>query len=119
MDNSTLRINPDTHDLELTEEGSFIMIHSDNTSAQCVRLTLETFKSTFFLDLNHGTDYAKIMGEQPTNKEIDTIMSEAIYQEPNVRHIDALSIGVDGRLVNTSFSARLKSGQTINVEVGV
>lgn len=57
MENITLRIDQETQDLVLDDSGSLELIGDAETVAQCVRLTLETFKGEWFLDTDHGTDY--------------------------------------------------------------
>lgn len=59
MENITLRIDQETQDLVLDDSGSLELIGDAETVAQCVRLTLETFKGEWFLDTDHGTDYDK------------------------------------------------------------
>ena len=49
MDNITLKIDPGSHDLVLADD-ALVMVSGAETVAQCVRLTLETFKGEWFLD---------------------------------------------------------------------
>lgn len=62
MDNITLKIDPGSHDLVLADD-ALVMVSGAETVAQCVRLTLETFKGEWFLDTGHGTDYDQIIGD--------------------------------------------------------
>lgn len=117
MDNMTLLIDPATHDLVLDSDGHLVMIEGDATSAQCVRLTLEVFKGCWFLDLRHGTDYDRIMGLSPTDKEIADVVREGIYQETDVRHVESLTVSRDVRRANVQFSGSLRSGREITLEV--
>lgn len=45
--NKTLRIDPETMDIPIDENGDMEYIYGDDTTAQCVRLTLLTWKGTF------------------------------------------------------------------------
>ena len=36
----TLKIDPETMDIPLDEDGNMVLIYGDETTAQCVRLTL-------------------------------------------------------------------------------
>ena len=115
MENITLKIDPDTHDLVMDDEGNFVMIGGAETVAQCVRLTLETFKGEWFLDLRHGTDYDQIIGDGTGNPE--TVLREAIFQETGVKYIDRLEVTRRGRELLVSFDGRLKDGTSIHTEV--
>ena len=115
MDNLTLQIDPETHDLVLDETGGFVMIGGAETVGQCVRATLEVFQGEWFLDLRHGTDYEQIIGDGAGDPE--TILRAAIFQEPEVRFVDTLTVNRDGRRITSSFSARLTDGTAIGLEV--
>ena len=67
MENITLKIDQETQDLVLDDSGSLELIGDAETVAQCVRLTLETFKGEWFLDTDHGTDYDQIIGDGDGN----------------------------------------------------
>lgn len=113
-ENQTLKIDPDTRDLVL-EDGALAMISGAETVAQCVRLTLETFKGEWFLDTAHGTDYDRIIGDG--DGDPDTVLRAAIFQETNVQYIDSLEVTRQGRQLTAAFSGRLADGTEISVEV--
>lgn len=115
MDNMTLRIDPVTHDLVLDKEGSLQVIGGAETVAQCVRLTLETFKGEWFLDPRHGTAYEEIIGDASGDPE--AVLREAIYQEDQVRYIDELKVERKGREISAAFSGRLQDGTPLYMEV--
>ena len=91
MENITLRIDQETQDLVLDDSGSLELIGDAETVAQCVRLTLETFKGEWFLDTDHGTDYDQIIADGDGDAE--TVLRTAIFQETNVQYIDSLTVG--------------------------
>ena len=101
--NMTFKIDPETMDIPLDEDGNMVLIYGDETTAQCVRLTLLTWKGGFPLDESHGTDYE--------------VLREAIFQETDVEQIDQLDAETDGRELSVTFSGTLYSGQTISMEV--
>lgn len=86
MDNITLKIDPGSHDLVLADD-ALVMVSGAETVAQCVRLTLETFKGEWFLDTGHGTDYDQIIGDGTGDPE--GVLRAAIFQETSVQYIDA------------------------------
>ena len=62
--NKTLRIDPETMDIPIDENGDMEYVYGDDTTAQCVRLTLLTWKGTFPLDETHGTVRARSRPEE-------------------------------------------------------
>lgn len=110
-----MMIGPISHDIVLDSENSMVMIGGAETAAQCVRLTLETFKGEWFLDTDHGTDYDQIIGDGAGDPE--TILRTAIYQETNVKYIDSLTVRKEGRQILAAFAGRLADGTPISLEV--
>jgi hypothetical protein len=120
MENMTLQIDPETRDLVFDTDGNFTKIYGDDTTVQNVRHTLLTWKGEFFADETHGTEYERVMGVNQNdvdNGEIDEIMREAIFQEPEISRIDELNTSYENRSVSVEFSSMLKSGNPIRLEV--
>lgn len=120
MDDMTLLIDPETRDLVFDEEGSFRKIYEEDTMVQNVRHALITWKREFFADLEHGTDYERIMGTNQNEidiEEIKEILREAIFQESKISRINTMSVSYDGRNVSAEFSATLVNGKQISSEV--
>lgn len=115
MENVTLQIDAETHDLIFDSSGNLCMISDHETSAQCVRLTLECFLGEWFLDETHGTEYQKII--ENTESEADDILRRAVYQEPDVRSIDSIDISVIDRNIYANIRAKLMDGTAISVGV--
>ncbi len=87
MENMTLIIDPETHDLIFDENGSFKKIFDIDTTVQNVRHALLTWKDEFFADKTHGTDYERIFGVNQNDiddDEIKEVIREAVFQEPNI-----------------------------------
>ena len=122
MDNMTLLIDPETRDLVLDETGSFIQIYGEDTIIQNVRHALLTWKAEFFADLEHGTDYKRIIGKNQNeidNEEIKEVIREAVFQESKVQRIDSISATYENRSIIVELSAILVDGETITLEVTV
>lgn len=120
MEYMTLMIDTETRDLVFDEDGFFKTVHGDDTMVQNVRHALITWKKEFFADLEHGTEYERIMGTNQNDidiEEIKEILREAILQEPEVARVDKLTASYDGRNVSAEFSATLVNGNKINLEV--
>lgn len=121
-DNMTLKIDPESRDLVLDEDGIMETVAGDETSAQAVRLTLEVWKGEFELVPDHGTDYERIMGKKPhelEEDEIGEVVREGIFQEDAVEQVDALETNLSGRSLEVSFAGRLTSGTAITTEVKI
>ena len=120
MENTTLLIDPETHDLVIDDDGSFAMINGDETTAQCVRLTLEVYEGEWFLDERHGVDYPRVFGDPPSEDAVTKdIVRAAIFQETDVKHIDTLDVKRNpaSRRLDVGFTGRLQSGRSISMEV--
>ena len=65
-DNYTLKIDPNTRDLVLDDDGVMVTVAGPLTSAQCVRLTLQAWRGEFPFVPSHGTEYERIMGKKPS-----------------------------------------------------
>lgn len=115
MENTTLKIDPDTHDIVMDDEGTMVLIGDAEATAQCVRVVLEVFLGEWFMDLDHGTDYDEIVGDGDGDPE--TVLRAAIYQETDVQYIDSLTITRSGREITATFDGRLKDGTPIHLEV--
>lgn len=119
-ENMTLLIDPETRDLVFDKAGSFQKIYGTDTTVQNVRHALVTWKAEFFADLEHGTDYERIVGTNQNEidiEEIKEVIREAIFQETDVSRISELVVSYDGRNVTAEFTAVLVNGKTIRLEV--
>lgn len=118
MANITWKIDPDTRDLAFDDEGLLITVDGDSTSAQNIRMTLESWRGDFDLVLDHGTDYTKILVNQADDDTTEEIIREAIFQEDNMGVLEKLSVERDeNRKLSISFSGQLNNGTAINMEV--
>jgi len=118
--NMALLINSDTRDLDFDDNGLMQCVYGDDTTAQSVRLTLQTWLSEFFLDVTHGTEYERILGKKPSelpHDEVGEVLRAAILQEHGVAQVDSVKADIEGRVASAHFVARLNSGRTISTEV--
>jgi len=95
------------------------MIEEGETTAQNVRLTLQTHKESFPLDLEHGTHYKRFLGVKGVEEsEIEEVVREAVYQEADVVEVDSMDVTLQElRRADIGFSGRLASGRNISMEV--
>lgn len=118
MANTAWMIDPLTKDLAFDKHGILATVEDNETSAQCVRLTLEAWKGDFTLVPDHGTDYEKILGEREDEELADEVIREAVFQEDKVSALEELAVSVmENRKLEVIFSGRLNDGSLINMEV--
>ena len=120
MENMTLQIDPETRDLVFDESGCLKKIFDEATTVQNVRHALLTWKAEFFADQIHGTDYERILGKNQNDLEdgeIDEVIREAIFQEPDVSRVDELHVTYDRRSVSIEFLAVPTDNTKIRLEV--
>lgn len=119
-DNYTLRIDPESRDITFDTDGMMETVAGDDTTAQAVRLTLQTWLGEFTLVPSHGTNYEAIMGKKPkdlTEDEIPEVVRAAIFQEPEVEEVEEVTYTQAGRSLDIFFVGRLSNGNIISSEV--
>ena len=117
--NATLYIDPETGDLAFDEEGGLRAIDGGDTTAQNVRLTLQTHKESFPLDLSHGTHYDRFLGQKRAGTATPReVIREAVYQETDIAEVTGIEVTpMEPRGLDIRFSGRLQSGQPVSMEV--
>lgn len=119
-ENMTLLIDPETRDLVLDGDGHFKKIYGKDTVVQNVRHALLTWKAEFFADKTHGTDYERIMGVNQNDLEtgeVEEVIREAVFQEPDISRIDDISISYEKRNITVEIAATMVDGDAIRLEV--
>ena len=119
-DNYTLKIDPVTRDITLDDGGMMETVAGDDTTAQAVRMTLQTWLGEFHLVPSHGTNYEEIMGKKSkdlTEDEVPEVVRAAIFQEAGVEEVESVSYTKNGRALEISFIGRLSNGKSISMEV--
>lgn len=118
--NMTLLIDPETRDLEFDEAGYFKKIYDKDTTVQNVRHALLTWKVEFFADKTHGTDYERIMSVNQNDLdsvEVEEVIREAVFQEPDISRIDEISVSYENRSVTVEIAADMTDGNKIRLVV--
>ena len=110
-------LDPETKDLLFDEDGILITAEGEAASLQGVRLTLEAWKGDFELVPDHGTDYERILGEPADEEAADEVIREAVFQENSLAYLENLSVAVNGRTLEVSFTGCLEDGTAVSMEV--
>lgn len=118
MENKTWRINSETKDLCFDADGILEIISEQDAIAQNITLTIRAGKGDFDLVPAHGTEYEKIFGTTHDANGIDTVIREAIFQEPNIIAINNLGIDrIADRKIKIHFDCLLKNREEVGLEV--
>lgn len=120
MNLTTLLIDEYSRDIVFDDKGDVRILHNENVIVQNIRHALLTWKSEFFADVTHGTDYESILGVNQNDiedDEIKEIIREAVFQEYYVSKIEDIHISYDKRTVDISLKIVLISGARIMLEV--
>ena len=116
----TLKIDPATRDFVFDEDGMLEIVEGDDVYVQNVDCTLKSWKSEFFLDESHGTDYDRVLSQDYCDilrGEGEEIVREGILQESHVSLIETLEVAIRNRTVYATFAAELASGEEFESEV--
>lgn len=117
MDNGTLQLSNDG-DLVFDAAGILSMVENTDTTAQSVRVVLNTWKEDFNLLPEHGTDYQSLFQSDITEADPEAIIREAIFQEDAVASVETIEVQKsEERGLHISFTGRLTNGDDIGLEV--
>ncbi len=107
----TLLLN-DGGDLELDGEQNLVLVVGAEEINQNIRLLLSTAQGEWFLNTNHGTDYAAILGENWPEIEdiVRHIITEGLKQESRIKEIIELNLdfSYETRILNIQFTVDIK-----------
>lgn len=120
MENYTLKIDPNSRDLVLNDDGMMELVFGDDSSAQAVRLTLEAWKGEFPFDPTHGTEYDRIAGKKSrelSEDEVPEVIRDAVLQETTVSEVDTVEYDISDRNLEVSVTGTLTTGGVITTEV--
>jgi hypothetical protein len=119
-DNMALYIDDETQDLTFDDRGELTRIYGNDTTAQCVRLTLTAYKGDFFLDTTHGTEWTRILGRKQSElseDEAEEVLRDAILQEREVAYVDGIGLTRGARSMDAEFDCALRDGSTVHLGV--
>lgn len=120
MENYTLKIDPNSRDLVLNDDGMMELVFGGDSSAQAVRLTLEAWKGEFPFDPTHGTEYDRIAGKKSrelSEDEVPEVIRDAVLQETTVSEVDTVEYDISDRNLEVSVTGTLTTGGVITTEV--
>ena len=119
MDNVTLKIDRDTGDLVIGDDGIMETVSEADTTAQNIEMTLKAWKNDFPIVPGHGTDWQNILGQVMSSEEVEEEIRESIYQETDVTMVTGIEVTRSGRELNIDLKATTAVGEEIETEVAV
>ncbi|WP_313893849.1 hypothetical protein [Psychrobacillus sp.] len=104
----------------LFENGDFKLIEGVQEVKQVLTISLSTNLKEWFLNLDLGLDFMKIL-EKPTDEEIRSEIIRVIGQEERVDIINDVEIVQDRKLrkLSVKYNVQLIDGQTLSEEVPI
>ncbi len=116
-----LKLNDDTHDLELINGDFQITTTESESLRQRLIIKLLTFQEEWYLDTNLGTPwYQSILGKNRAKETIDSILKNIILAEPEVIRIESFGSTLDSRnrIYSLNFTVRSSNAdEAIPVEL--
>jgi len=112
-------------DYEL-QDGDIVISGNDtvttDATAQRLRQKLLLWRGEWFLDRRAGFPYLqRVLGQRPRPEVVGSLVRQLVERDPDVQSVDALNLEFDetARRLRVSFAARLRNGDTANLEVTV
>lgn len=107
----------DTGDLVFSG-GELQMVSGPEEIAQCCRMAIGTNKGEWFLDLDFGVDFSRILGKGVTDEDVRDELTEGMFQDPRVQTVDAVNVVFDrsARKFTADIKATGINGDVITVE---
>ncbi|AIQ61863.1 hypothetical protein PSTEL_00695 [Paenibacillus stellifer] len=107
----------DTGDLVFSG-GELRMVSGPEEIAQCCRMILGTNKGEWFLDLDFGIDFSRILGKDVTEEDVRDELTEGMLREPRIQTVDNVDVVFDraARTVTATITATAINGDIITVE---
>lgn len=110
----------ETKDMEFVNGACPVTDDYVDSTAQRIFVMLRTFESEWFLNVNTGVPYHKILGTKMQREQIDRVMQAKILAERGVAEIlQYTSIMQGNRVYEASFRVRATTGGIIEQAVTI
>ncbi|MCL2415784.1 MAG: hypothetical protein FWD01_03120 [Defluviitaleaceae bacterium] len=105
------------NDLAFDTDRNIVFIEGEKEITQSLERLFTTDAGEWFLNPNHGLEYAKIRGKYTTNEQMQMAVIKAGLQEARVREIAGIEIEKDTnkRIIDITFICRIDTGAEIRV----
>lgn len=102
-------------DLMFNGQNDLSMVDGEEEVVQCIDRIITTQFKEWFLDPEHGFEYAYIRGKNVDIERAKLELSKAIMQEDRVKQVDNIGFIIDNksRKVTITFECTMIDGSTI------
>lgn len=122
MSNVDIYLDPDTHDIVVSDDGTIRLTEStEEDAAQRLKIRLLIFEGEWVLDNREGVPYYQSILTKASKEVVDAIFKSKIMEESLVSSIDEFESVYDtsARTYSLSFSVTLTTGETVDSEVSL
>lgn len=110
------KLDTTTNDLDLSTGSPVFETTRENLVRQRLEAALALIKGEWFLDLDEGTDWLRVVGEKPSERIARDVVTERALQDPDVSSARATAtIDRTARSVEIALFATLTDGTEIEV----
>jgi hypothetical protein len=104
----------------ILENGSFVLLEGDEQLAQEVRMSVQTAKGEYFLDLDEGLDREPLFAKDFDENNGRNSIIESLMNTSEVLAVENISFAKVNRVLLVDISLSKDDGTIINVnEVGI
>jgi hypothetical protein len=111
-----LHRNPDSptgYDMDFTNGECLTTGDLVDVVTQRLYIMLKTFEGEWFLNVQHGVPYERILGQKVRKSMVDMILQDKILQESGVKSIEYFESSLDNptRVYSCKFKVRVDTGE--------
>ncbi len=112
----TLKI--ENGDLVFNSQRNLLMVEGHDEEIQSIERLLTTNAGEWFLNIEHGLEYARIQGKNISDEQIRLAVMQALAQEERIQEVESIEIERSDkeRTVAVNFRCRMVSGETLQGE---
>lgn len=105
-------------DLLFDSQRNLLMVEGRDEEVQSVERLLTTNTGEWFLNIEHGLEYARIQGKAVSDDQIHLAVMQALAQEERIQEVESIELrrSDKDRTVAISFRCRMVSGEVLKGE---
>lgn len=108
-------------DLVFDGQNNLAMVEGREEEGQAIERALTTNKGEWFLNLDHGLEYAEIQGKGRDKEGIRLAVTEAIHQDDRVEDIEGIDIDINraARRLEVKCKVKIITGHTLQEVIAI
>lgn len=105
-------------DLVFDSQRNLVMVEGRDEEVQSIERLLTTNTGEWFLNIEHGLEYARIQGKAVSDEQIRLAVMQALAQEGRIQEVESIEIRRNDkdRTVAIDFRCRMVSGEVLQGE---